>query len=348
MTQTSPLWLVTGADGFLGNNLVRLLCERGERVRAIVAEPSTPESLARLPCSIVQADVTDFASIERAFAHEAGEQTVAVHCAGIVSIAGRASERVRAVNVGGTENVLAASRSQHIDRLVHISSVHAITEPPAGTLAVEVDRAEAFDPNTVTGEYAKTKAEATRAVFTATDLSRVVLFPSGIIGPSDFGDSHLTRLIRDVLNGQLTAVVSGGYDFVDVRDVAEAIVAAASLEVSGQGFIVSGGFCTVADLAQLAAEAAKRRRGFNVLPLWFARASAPLAEVYYRLRGTKPLFTKYSLFTVASHTRFSHERSSRELGFAPRPVAETVRDTVAWLRAHDAQHHARASSTGPA
>ena len=74
-----------------------------------------------------------------------------------------------------------------------------------------------------------------------------------------------------------------------------------------------------------------RRRRFDVLPLWFARLTAPLAELYYRIRGVKPLFTRYSLYTLNSPSDFSHERASLELGYAPRPLKQTLADTVEWM-----------------
>lgn len=325
------LWIITGAAGFLGNTLVRELLDRGERVRALVHGVKPQPSLHGLNCETVPVDVTDQEALVQAFTVSPSTQALVVHCAGIVSIAGRVSEAVRRVNVEGTRNVVLACTRAQVARLVYVLSVHALAEPSATGVITEIDSADGFDPAAVVGEYAKTKAEATAIVLAANELDRVVVHPSGLIGPNDFADSHLTRLIRDAASGHLTAVVAGGYDFVDTRDVATGIIAAALQAPNARTYLLTGHYSTVADLVHTVAELSGRRRRFNVLPLWFARATAPFAELYYRIRGTKPLYTDYSLHTLHAPAQFSHARATTELDYAPRPLSETLTDTVAWL-----------------
>lgn len=286
-----------------------------------------------------QIDVLDPETLDRAFAAE-GTRYV-VHAAGIVSINGRVTERVHRVNVEGTANVVEACRRQQVDRLAYISSVHAIPEPTDGSTIVET---EVFDPNLVHGEYARTKAEATALVMGATDLWRVVLHPSGMIGPNVYTDTHLTRLIRDAATGALTAVVPGGYDFVDVRDAAQGAIAALERGESGRNYILSGHYATVNDVVRQVAEQVHRRRSLQLLPTWFAKAAAPLAELYYRIRGTAPLYTSYSLHALGAPANFSHRRATEELGYQSRPLADTVADTVRWFQA---QGQLRSPETQP-
>ncbi len=326
------LWIVTGAEGFLGNNLVRELLSRGERVRACTFESERPSSLAGLSCELTPLDVTDRASVTAAFEHPDSVETVVVHCAGVVSIASRVSAATRRVNVDGTQQVIDVCAELGVDKLVYVSSVHAIPEPRMDVPIFELDQPLAFNPDAVVGEYAKTKTEATRAVLLAENLWRVVVHPSGMIGPGDFADSHMTRLVRDTVSGSLTAVVRGGYDFVDVRDVVQGIIAAATSGTNGRSYIFSGHFSKVAEMVRTVARLAGTKRNFSTLPMWFAELTAPLAELYYRVRGTKPLYTRYSLHTLRAPSRFSNARAARELGFTPRPLADTLRDTVRWLK----------------
>lgn len=327
-------WIITGAAGFLGNTLVRCLLERGERVRALVHGTKPQPSLDGLDCELLPVDVTDEASLVQAFTTPNGERSIVVHCAGIVSIASRVTDRVRHVNVEGTRTVIAACRRAQVGRLVYVSSVHAITEPSPARTIIEVDHAAGFDAAAVTGEYSKTKAEATALVLSAADVDHVVVHPSGMIGPHDFADSHLTRLIRDAMSGRLTSVVSGGYVFVDTRDVATGIVTAALTAPAGRTYLLTGHYATVEALAHEAAKASGTPRRFHVLPFWFAKGTAPLAELFYRIRGTKPLYTDYSLHTLRAPADFSHARATTELGYEPRALTETIRDTVTWLAAH--------------
>ena len=159
-----------------------------------------------------------------------------------------------------------------------------------------------------------------------------VVHPSGICGPYDYGHGHLTQLVQDFCTGRLAAGVDGGYDFVDVRDVAAGILACCERGRPGECYILSGRYCTVRDVLAMLHRITGRRRVRVMLPLWLARAMAPLSEQYYRLLRQPPLYTAYSLYTLSSGARFSHAKAARELGYTTRPFGTTLADTVAWLR----------------
>ena len=199
----------------------------------------------------------------------------------------------------------------------------------------EITEIRDFDPNKVVGEYAKSKAEAARYVLEAVQnrgLDACIVHPSGIIGPYDFKTSHLTQLIIDAATGRLRAGVKGGYDFVDVRDVTNGILAACEKGEPGECYILSGHYVSVPELLQLVAKAAGRKPITTFLPLWLAKLTAPLSEIYYNLKKQPPLYTKYSLYTLESNANFSHAKADRELGYRSRPISETITDTVRWLQ----------------
>ena len=328
MKPRDALYVVTGAEGFLGGWVVKSLLAQGAAVRALVF-PEPPVRLLALGCAIRRADVREPADLTAAFKPtRKGQDVIVIHTAGNVSIAGRVHRGVYEANVIGTQNVIDASRETGVRRLVYVSSVHAIPEAPDRTTMTEVAH---FDPELVRGEYAKTKAEATRRVLAAEGLEVVVVHPSGLIGPDDPGRGHFTQLIRDALSGRLPATVGGGYDFVDVRDVAAGIVAALETGTSGHCYILSNRYFPVVELVGQVTALAGRRLPVKI-PMWLARATAPLAEWVAKLRGVSPLYTGYSLRTLHSPSDFSHERATRELGYHPRPMSETLADTVAWLR----------------
>ena len=159
-----------------------------------------------------------------------------------------------------------------------------------------------------------------------------VVHPSGICGPYDYGHGHLTQLVQDFCTGRLAAGVDGGYDFVDVRDVAAGILACCERGRPGECYILSGRYCTVRDVLAMLHRITGRRRVRVMLPLWLARAAARVSEQYYRLLRQPPLYTAYSLYTLSSGARFSHAKAARELGYTTRPFGTTLADTVAWLR----------------
>ncbi|MEG1887771.1 MAG: NAD-dependent epimerase/dehydratase family protein, partial [Oscillospiraceae bacterium] len=215
-------------------------------------------------------------------------------------------------------------------RLVHVSSVHAIPETPEGSTISET---YTFNPDDVIGLYAKTKSEATAYVLNAAQngLNASVVHPSGISGPYDYGRGHLTTLITDYCNHRLTAAVNGGYDFVDVRDVADGIISCCDNGRQGECYILSNKYFDVKQILFMLHEITGKREIKCILPLWFAKLTAPLAETYYKLLKQPPLFTSYSIYTLNSNSNFSHDKAAEELGYQPRDMKETLRDTVNWL-----------------
>lgn len=336
------LWIVTGATGFLGNTVVRRLLARGERVRAVVSPNSASdsrrlESLRNLDCERRVADVRSVDDLERAFERDGAHETFVVHCAGVISLGMKLSHTLKTVNVVGTENVVTACRRTRVNRLLYVSTVHALEEPSQGVVIYERDDPQSYLPERIVGGYAQSKTLATRLVLEATDLWRVVVLPSGMAGPGcDNGRNQLNRLVRDASRGRPLFAVEGGYNIVDVRDVASGIVSALEHGNSGQTFILSGSYVSIPDLLASARTAAPhpptkdadKPQQVRVIPLWLASVFAPLAEFFASITRTSPRFTRYSLYTVRSSANFSQNRAREVLGFQPRPLAETVRHVI--------------------
>lgn len=330
MKSDQKTWLVTGASGHLGNTVATALLARGERVRALVMPRDPLAPYLPAGAEVLFGDVCDIESLRTLFA-DAGAQTMVIHCAGIVSIGSVDENKMRAVNVEGTRNVLALSTEFGVGRLVFVSSVHALPVLPDGETMTEID---AFDPQAVIGGYARTKAEATNAVLEAArgGLNASVVHPSGLIGPGDYGCGHLTKLVLQVAGRRLPASVYGGFDFVDVRDVAAGIIACAELGRAGEGYILGGDYVGSDQLTTLIAREAGVPPPPVTVPMWLAKATAPLAEGLSRLAKTVPLYTRYSLYTLSCNALFSSAKAREELGYEARPLRETVADTIAWLR----------------
>jgi dihydroflavonol-4-reductase len=308
--------VVTGATGLVGNNVVRtLLAEGSGPVRALVRATSNLKALDGLDVETMAGDLGDSEFLARAFA---GADTV-FHLAGVVSIAGGGSGPLHRTNVEGTRNVIAACRQAGVRRLVYCSSIHAF---PARTV----------------GAYDKSKAEATLLVrqAAADGLDVVVVHPTGIMGPHDFVPSLLGELVLQCAHGTLPAYVDGGYDFVDVRDVAAGIVAAGAKGRSGEGYILSGNDVSVLRMVKTMEALTGTRAPRVRLPLKLVMAFGFLIPAYYRVTKQRPLFTKYSLNVVASGCTMSSAKAERELGYHARPFAETAADTVAWFRGQGA------------
>jgi dihydroflavonol-4-reductase len=320
--------VVTGATGHIGNVLVRELVARGHAVRALLLPDDSLRPLEGVEAEIVRGDVTDLRSLESAF----GGADVVFHLAGIITIMPRMKAVLERVNVGGVRNVISACRTARVRRLVYTSSVHAIVEPPQGTV---IDESLPFDPDHVLGDYAWSKARSTLIVLDEVrkgGLDAVVCCPTGVIGPWDYGISNIGQLIMDFASGYLKSYVRGAYDFVDVRDVAVGHVLAAEKGQSGRHYILSGAQVQVPELMQELGRVIGYRAPTYEIPHGIARAAGVFASIYYRLVGRNPVFTAYSIDVLRSNSQVSSARARAELGFDARPWQDSIRDQVKWFR----------------
>lgn len=329
----NELYIITGAAGHLGSTLVKILRANNISVRALMlpADQAAAARIKALGAEVFFGDMQDIKSLRPLFSNLKGKLVTAVHCAGIISIATKDDKRLRNVNVGGTINMLALCKSAKVQRLVHVSSVHAIPEPKGSGLITEVKK---FAANLVHGFYAKSKAEATNIVLekAARGLNVSVVHPSGILGPDDYGQGLLTGMAVEFLNGRMPAGVRGGYDFVDVRDVAKGIISCAKNGKAGECYILSGHYVTIKELLDLLAEITHKPPVRFLVPMWMAKMVAPLSELSAKLQHHPPLFTPYSLYTLGTIGRFSHKKATAELAYNPRSLRETLTDMVGSLK----------------
>jgi dihydroflavonol-4-reductase len=320
--------VVTGATGHIGNVLVRELITHGQTVHALVLPNDDCRPLTGLQIEIAYGDVTDLTSLESAFVGA----DIVFHLAGIVTIMPSMKKLLERVNVGGVRNVATACRTCGVRRLVYTSSVHAIAEPPHGTI---IDESQPFDPDHVLGDYARSKARATLLLLDEVrkgGLDAVICCPTGVIGPWDYRISNIGQLILDFASGHLKSYVRGAYDFVDVRDVARGLILAAEKGQSGRHYIFSGAQVQVPELMK----ELERNIGYPAptyeISSTIARAAGVLASVYYRLIRRKPVFTAYSIDVLRSNSQVSPARAREELGFTIRPWQDSIRDQVEWFR----------------
>lgn len=324
-------YLITGATGFLGRAVVEELVHHDAQVRALVLHNDPYINLLPKEVHTIVGDVCDENSLADFFA-DADSRTCVIHCAGIVSVASRPGPKLYQVNVGGTWRILRQCLAHDVGRFIYVSSVHAIPEKPEGCVITESCD---FSPGLVDGDYAKSKAAATELVFDAAErgLNASIVFPSGIIGPGDIQGGSFTSMAKSFLAGRLPLAVRGGYDFVDVRDVAKGILACSESGEPGKGYILSGHYSTIRKMLQLVGKAAKLKYRPVCLPLGLARLAAPYCE-RRSLKDRKPLFfTPYSVAVLASNGQFSHAAATERFAYQPRPMGETLRDMAVWLMA---------------
>lgn len=316
--------VVTGAAGHIGGVLVRALLDRGVTVRALVYRDR--RALEGLDVEWFQGDVCDPASLRRAFA---GAEVV-YHAAAHLSLLLTDWPRLKAVNVLGTRNVVEACLRCGVRRLVHFSSIHALEQKP---LHVPVDESRPLVGSWTAPPYDRSKAAGEREVQKgiAQGLDAVILNPTGVIGPYDYKPSYLGAVLLALSRGSLPGLVAGGFDWVDVRDVVAGAIRAAERAPSGAKYLLSGHWASVRDLAALVEAISGVRAPRLVWPTALAYIGAPFSTLFAHLTGRRPLYTIVSLRALQSNRAISHARATRDLDYHPRPLQETIADTLRWF-----------------
>jgi dihydroflavonol-4-reductase len=323
-SSSERLVVVTGASGHVGANVVRQLLAAGRKVRVLVHRET--KALAGLPIERAEGDVLDVDAMIRAFQ---GAHTV-MHLAAVISIAGDHDGRVERVNVTGAGNAARAARKAGVKKFVHCSSVHAFDLHGSGG---RIDETTARSTRPDAYDYDRSKLRGEQAVRAEIEqgLDAVIVNPTGIMGPYDFGPSRLGRVLLDLYHRKLPALVDGGFDFVDVRDVAKAVISAETNGRTGENYLLGGAYTTVPRLAQIAYGVTGVRPPRIVTPRWVAKLGVPFAMAYGKLTRSEPLYTYESLDTLGEARTIDCSKAKRELGHAPRPIEETVRDAYAWF-----------------
>jgi len=227
--------------------------------------------------------------------------------------------------------VVEACLRSDVDLLIYTSSVHALMEPPHVT---RIDENCHYQPEYSRGGYDRTKALASLEVLEGVKkgLDGVIVCPSGIIGPCDYNVSQMGQLILNYMKGDLKAYIDGAYDFVDVRDVANGLILACKRGKAGESYILSGEKITVLELMDVLEEITRVKRPWLKFPHWMAVAAGKLAPLYYRNRKSKPLFTSYSAEVLVSNCDISNLKARKDLGYNPRPIKDSLEDSVEWFR----------------
>jgi dihydroflavonol-4-reductase len=319
---------ITGAGGHVGNNLCRVLLDQGATVKALCHQDV--RALENLPLSLVYGNVLDPDSLMGCFQ---GAEVV-YHLASVISIDGDARGKVREVNEQGARFVVEACLKCGVERLVHFSSIHALKQTP---LEQPLDETRSLVDKTGS-IYDQSKAEAERIVLEGVQngLDAIIVSPTAIIGPHDYKPSLMGRGLLALYRGSLPALVPGGFNWVDVRDVVRGAIQACQRGETGERYLLSGTWASVRQIAEKVEAISGNPRPKFISPLWLTRLGLPFIRTYASINGTRALYTAESLNALEGANRnVSYEKAAMHLNYHPRSLQETLEDTFQWFHQAD-------------
>lgn len=326
--------LVAGASGFVGSHTTRLLVKKGRKVRVLLRKSSSQEALKGLPVEIRYGDVLDPASL-----HAAMEGCGTVFYS-VVDPRFWLTDvtPIYRNNVEGLINAMDAALACGIERFIFTSTMGTLGINPHGPVTEDIefnwyDRAPA---------YIRARLEAEQrflAYCRERGLPGVALCVANTYGPEDYQPTPHGKALWDAANGRIPVTWATSQPTVDIRDVAEAALLAEQYGRVGERYIIANEFVDNRTFYALAA-AQLGHKPPKVVPLWVAYAIAWVVERIFKLLGRKDyLISTDAVFLSNVFREMDNSKARNELHWNPRPLAETIRDAVAWYAQH-AEHQA--------
>jgi nucleoside-diphosphate-sugar epimerase len=331
---STPIAFVTGSTGLLGNNLVRLLIQRGFTVRALARSREKAEKqFAGLPVDVVIGDMTAVS----AFAERLTGTDILFHAAAYYRDSYKGGSHLKEAletNVNGTTALLEAAHRAGIRRCVYTSSIAVLDAPPGVPIDETMSRSLAdADP------YYKSKILAEQALqrFLAShpDFWAAMVLPGWMHGPGDIGPTSAGQMTLDFLAGRLHGAAPAGFSVVDARDAALALIAAAEHGRRGERYLAAGRSMTMAEIQLLLEKVSGVKASIQPVPFAVLFPVAVFSEAWGWLTK-KPVLLSWAsvklMHRERGRTHFDSSKSERELNLHFRPAEETLADEVAWYR----------------
>ena len=319
--------LVTGATGFIGSNLVRILLEEGVDVRALIEPDVGTQNLNGLNVEQVEGDLRDPAALARAVE---GRDTV-YHLGAIFDYWLPKPIEMFRVNVEGTVNMMRAASHAGVKRVVHCSSVASL-----GTLRGEeaVDEEITFNNWDNADDYVLSKYMAQNEAmrFDGPDMEVVAGLPCMPLGRNDISPTPTGLLAQRYVEGRNPAAFTGGMNCVNVRDVARGLHLCGTRGRPGQSYILGGHNVTHQKVAELLCTTAGTKTPRHTIDpgklAWLGRVN----DWFAALTGIKPYFSRKSMtFLGGRYIYFDISKARNELGYEPGSLEETVEESVRWF-----------------
>ena len=316
---------ITGSTGHLASSVIPLLRERGYHIK--VPHYKQAPVINFTSQETIKGSLSDPVSLGKLVE---GCETV-IHCAAMISISSNRDNLVYETNVKGTMNIFNASKTAGVKRFIQLSSIHAYNQQPSDELLNEKSQ---YCTNKAPF-YDQSKRDAEKFILQQSSgpVEVVVLNPTGVVGPFDYKPSLMGRAIMSLYNGKIPSLIRGGFDFCDVRDVAQGVVEAINKGRNGQSYFLSGKWHSLIELHQIIMDIKGEKKKVPVLPSWTSWAGLPFIRLIAAINNQEPLYTKESLSTLIHGNRnISSGKAASEIGYTCRPLRETIADSINWFK----------------
>lgn len=325
---------VTGATGFVGSHVARLLRQQGADLRLLVRASSRRDNLEGLSADVVTGDLRDPESLRRGM--EGCE--VAFHVAADYRLWTRDPRDMYSSNVGGTVALIKAAQQAGVRRIVYTSSVATMGfgHAAAGTRAA-VDENTPVSLNDMIGHYKRSKFLAEQKVLEAAraGVNVVMVNPTTPIGEQDIKPTPTGRIVVDFLKRKFPAYVDTGLNLVDVRDCARGHLAAMEKAEPGERYILGGENLTLKQILDKLAEISGLQSPTIKVPHFVAFIAAVVDTGFNGyLRGCEPRATVDAVRMGRKMMFVSSAKAERELRWRAGPVDDALRRAAEWFVQH--------------
>lgn len=308
-------YIITGATGHIGNNLIKTLIEKKDNV--VILARKIDNSIKDLNVTYKIGDIFNPTFLEEVITKE----DIVIHLAGVIDIKNNQKEVTRNINYEGTITILNVCLEKKVKRFLYFSTVDCIYK--------EKDE-EIFEPHQIFPEkfsdnYSYSKALATQYVMECrnkqSDVPINIVYPSAVIGKNDFKPSSIGKVIQDIIKGKLQFGVKGGYNFIDVDDVVLATIKICEEEVEGD-FLLTGHDVSVYELYNITNQHLGRKKKTVKIPLCIVKLFIPFI----------PYLSKFVLKTIVENHNYNNEKMQKELGVIPVSFDETIEKTIQFFK----------------
>jgi dihydroflavonol-4-reductase len=315
---------VTGATGLLGNNVTRLALGRGIEVVAISRNSTSAKSLEDLNLQKLDADITDFDSLDRID----GKLDAVIHSAAHIHIGWSQRQQGIQTNKNGTANAIRLAQ-KHQARLIHVSTVNTLAIGSADRIVDEQTPGDGQVPCTYVVSKRSAEQEVRQAIQQGGDA--VIVYPGFMLGPWDWKPSS-GRMIMDLRKGAPPLAPSGGCSICDPRDVADAILQAIAKAPGGSRYILAGENWTYFQLWREITKQFGARGPWTFLRRPGQIAAGSIGDLLGKLTGKEPLVNSAAIAMSSQYHWYSSQLAIDQLDYRIRPVDESIADAIDWMR----------------